>query len=200
MNCWQAWGRFVFVTWSDDWFVRITADKPTLFEWNTSAHKMIRPKRFSTVECRKLPSHKTCLKSKYANCTITRHTFSPFSNWVQNRESEKQCNQLSIFFLFWLWKQSVISFLDLVLVWFWEWMSPNRNYCSMLCMLHPCWHSHNLVTYHKRAAETAGILMLRAMKTFISRLWVSPPFWSYSWYGVYILIWETRVFLSLHKW
>lgn len=104
------------------------------------------------------------------------------------------------FFFFWLWKQPVISFLDLVLVWFWEWMSPNRNYCSMLCMLHPCWHSHNRVTYHKRAAETSGILMLQAMKTFISRLWVSPPFWSYSWYGVYILIWETRVFLSLHKW
>lgn len=61
---------------------------------------------------------------------------------------------------------------------FWGWMSPNRNYCSMLCMLHPCWHSHNRVTYHKRAAETSGILMLRAMKTFISRLWVSPPFWS----------------------
>lgn len=57
---------------------------------------------------------------------------------------------------------------------------PIENYCSMLCMLHPCWHSHNRVTYHKRAAETSGILMLRAMKTFISRLWVSPPFWSYS--------------------
>lgn len=42
------------------------------------------------------------LESKYPNWTIAWHPFSPFSNWVQNRELEKQ-----FFFSFWLFKQIV---------------------------------------------------------------------------------------------